>query len=422
MHRRKAGALWLAFLACALCAIPFHAARAHASLLSSTPSNGAHLATSPSQIRLLFSEELVASLSHFGLEGSDGRETKLDVYRDPHDVHALVGTVPSLPAGAYRLNWHVVSDDGHPVSGSVAFTVGDTAIAAAMPVPKPTAAQAMTDMEPTLGGAALIPAFLRGAALCVLLAVCGLLGFTAYSENGASSSQQRVIQWLSGAATLLLLAHFISWLVHVSPTTSLDSEFVIASLSEHVGANEFARLVLAALVAWAVLLANRPRWAFAFALAAVLAGGTIGHSAAIHPNIAIPMKAFHLVAVAFWIGGVLWLLLQDPDSVETALAASTVSNIALASISIVAISGVVQTVLFLNKPGDLIQSQYGITILAKVAGLLALASFGVYHRSCIRNQIPNTIFRKSLRRELIVMMLVVMIGGFLAYVPTPMRH
>lgn len=422
MRRRKAGALWLAFLTLVLCVTPFRSALAHASLLSSTPVNGARLSTSPRLIRLLFSEPLVASMSHFGLEGSSGQETKLNVFTDPHDVHALFASVATLPSGAYRLNWHVVSDDGHPVSGSIAFTVGDGDFASMMPLPKPRADQAMMDQEPTVTGAALIPAFLRGAALCVLLAVCGLLGFTAYSENGLSPSQERLIGWLAGGATLLLLAHFIAWLVHVSPTTSLDSEFVMASLSQRVGADEFVRLVLTALAAWAVLLARRPRWGFAFALAAVIAGGMIGHSAAIHPTIAIPMKAFHLVGVAFWIGGVLWLLMLDADSIDTALAASTVSNIALASISVVAVTGIVQTVLFLNKPADLVQSQYGITILAKVVGLLALAGFGVYHRSCIRNRTPNDVFRKSLRREVIVMMLVVMIGGFLAYVPTPMRR
>lgn len=412
---RKAGRVSLAFLAFVLLLAPSQAL-AHASLISSTPKNGEHVAAPPPSIRMLFSEPVVPAMSHLELIGSDGHELKLDVAGDPHEVKALIAMVPPINGGAYRVTWHIVSADGHPVSGSFAFEVGDSAIAP-LPAPKASAPEAMTDQEPMAGGAALTPAFLRGTALSLLLAMCGLLGFTAYSDNGASASQRRLINWLSISATVLSAAHITAWLVHVSPTTSLDADFVTASLSQRVGGSELVRLILTALATWALLLARRPRLGFAFALAAVLVGGMIGHPAAIHPAIAIPLKAFHLVGVAFWIGGILWLITGESSSIESA---NTVSSVALASCTLVGISGLVETFLFLNTPADLVRSAYGLTILAKLVGLTALCAFGLYHRSLIAKQSLDTPFRNSLRRELIVMILVVMIGGYLAYVPTPM--
>jgi len=412
---KKAGRISLAFFATAVMLAP-STARAHASLISSTPKNGEHVATAPPSIRMLFSEPVVPAMSHLELISADGHEMKLDVAGDPHEVKALIAMVPSIKGGAYRVTWHIVSADGHPVSGSFAFEVGDSAVAP-LPAPKASAPEAMTDQEPIAGGAALTPAFLRGAALSVLLAMCGLLGFTAYSEKGASDSQRRLINWLSVSATVLSIAHLTAWLVHVSPTTTLDADFVTASLSQRVGRSELIRLILTALAAWAILLARRPKLGFAFALAAVLSGGMIGHPAAIHPAIAIPLKAFHLVGVAFWIGGILWLITGESSSLESA---STVSSIALASIGLVALTGVVETFLFLNTPADLVSSVYGVTILAKIAGLVALGAFGFYHRGLIARRSLDGGFRNSLRRELIVMILVVMIGGYLAYVPTPM--
>jgi copper transport protein len=401
-----------------MCATPFQTARAHASVISTSPKDGEHLAASPAQVRILYSEPIVPAMSHFDLGSADGRDVKLPVIGDPHEVRALIAQLPQLAAGAYRITWHIVSADGHPVSGSFAFTVG-AADTAQLPPLSPSDPDAMMDQEPMGAGAALTPAFLRGAALSALLAMCGLLGFTAYSENGASPAQKKLIGWLSVSATVLLIVHLVAWLIHVSPTNSLDGEFVAASLTQRVGGDEMVRLLLSALATWALLLARREKLAFAFALAAVIAGGMIGHPAAIHPLIAIPMKAFHLVGVAFWLGGILWLITTKGELLE---AASTVSSIALASISVVAVTGIVQTILFLNTPSDLLSSAYGITIIAKFVGLVALAAFGAYHRTLIRKRLVDAPFRSSLRRELMVMIIVVMIGGYLAYVPTPMMR
>jgi copper transport protein len=350
------------------------------------------------------------------IRGRDGRETRLDVSADPHEVRAIYSILPVLTEGAYQVTWHIISADGHPVLGTMAFAVGSAAIT---PVAHIDGHMEMSDGEPMLAGAALTPAVLRGLALCALLSLCGLLGYAAY---GSSEPRQiRICSWLSAIATALLLVHLLVWLVHVSPENKLDQGIIEAALSREVGLNELLRLLFTALAMWAIVLARRLRLAFAFSLAAVIAGGAIGHSAAIDPIIAIPMKALHLVGVAFWTGGLIWLATADTSTDITA-AANTVSSVALGSILIVGATGIVQAFLFLTTWSDVVSSAYGVTLLGKFAGLVALAAFGAYHRYRLLPRLSANgvgTMNRSVRREIVVMMLVIMLGGFLAYVPTP---
>jgi putative copper export protein len=255
-----------------------------------------------------------------------------------------------------------------------------------------------------------------------LLALCGLLGFAGYSTS-RTKLQDKLCAWLSILATVLLVAHLVSWLIHVSPSNSLDDDIVAIALSRKVGLDELMRVILAALAAWSVLLARRFKLGFAFALAAVLAGGTIGHPAAIDPLVTVPSKALHLVGVAFWFGGLLWLATMDSSAEDTLSSAGIVSNVALISIVVVALTGAVQSFLFLSHWSEVYTSAYGLTLIGKVAGLFTLALFGAWHRwrlmpRAIATSDVNPL-KRSVRWEIAVMIAVVMLGGFLAYVPVP---
>ena len=60
---------------------------------------------------------------------------------------------------------------------------------------------------------------------------------------------------------------------------------------------------------------------------------------------------------------------------------------------------------------------------AKIVGLLILALFGAYHRTQLMPRLEAggdpVPLRRSVRKEIAIMILVVMLGGFLAYVPVP---
>ena len=100
------------------------AAQAHDQLISSSPADGEHLASAPTAVRLEFAAEVLTVGAAVVVADSGGEAW---VAGEPA-VDGPVVTVPlepDMPDGAYQIRWRVVSSDGHTISGTLAFTVGD---------------------------------------------------------------------------------------------------------------------------------------------------------------------------------------------------------------------------------------------------------------------------------------------------------
>jgi methionine-rich copper-binding protein CopC len=104
----------------ALLLSPGHA-RAHSELRGSEPAGGARLPSPPAEVVLRFNEAV--QLTAVTLRDAAGREMRMVLPRDttPRAVERL-GAPPLMP-GAWRLEWRAISADGHPVRGTVRFTV-----------------------------------------------------------------------------------------------------------------------------------------------------------------------------------------------------------------------------------------------------------------------------------------------------------
>jgi copper transport protein len=397
-------------------------AYAHAMLLSSEPMANAHLTTSPARVRLLFSEEIEPSLAQLTLVSGEGSITHLVVSGDPHDVHAVIAPVTALAAGAYRVVWRVVSADGHPVEGSIVFRVGDATQSAP---PVPAALDAPSTWGPAAIGAPLVPALLRGVALGSLMALAGLLFCMAWARADGEivqSGPARLARGLAFAAPVLLALNLGAWLLNATPDHSITSAATPALLASAVGGVEIWRTGLALLAFWALVLARRQRLGLCFAVAALIVSGASGHSAAMAPMWTEPARAMHLAAGGAWLGALLYLVMLDrSDAGSFAQAALRVSSIALAAAVVVTLSGVLQALFFLASPLDLFRSAYGAILLAKVAGLVILVAFGAYHRyrvmpRLVRDAASSGRFGATVRSEIVVMSVVVLLGGLLAYV------
>ena len=413
----------------------------HATLVSSEPTANSRLTASPPRVRLVYSEPVEGRLARVTLVPTTGAPIVLRAGADPRDVHAVIAVVDSLAPGSYRVEWRVVSADGHPVDGKFVFAVGDTTLGSPAPNPPATPAaepEPDQDLEPDVWGpeafgAPIVPAVLRGAALAALMATAGLLLCLAGAAPNAPQMRDRrvraLISVVAVAAPVLLGAHLVAWLINTSPEHELDASWVTSALGTTVGQIELARTALALLALWAWWLARRPRIALAFAAMALAVSGAAGHSAAIQPAWAVPAKAIHLLASAVWLGGLLWLAVRpvSDDIAVFATDAHRVSSRALTAVIAVAFTGVVQTRLFLPSWGDLVTSAYGWLALAKAAGFLALVAFGAYNRqrliprlaAAARSVTDVAVLRASVARELVVMALVILLGGLLAYVPPP---
>jgi len=412
----------------------------HATLLSSEPAAKSTLTTSPTRIRLVFSEEIEASLGRIRLVAPDGSVTTLKSAGDPHDVSALIAPIPSpLGAGVYRVEWRIVSEDGHPIDGTYRFTVATSSDTARAPVTATPSAPVVPQPEPataTADSAAMgtmvaefpvVTATLSALAIGTLTAFAGLLGLLITRRAPAPQPRAvRLARRLGLATAIIFPLHLVAWALALAPDHSLGGDAIGALLASGPGKVELARTALALLAAWALLLVRRERLALFIAILAILAGSATGHSAAIHPEWGIPSRALHLFAVAAWLGGLLWLVVLDRSDAPAAIGeAQRVSSLALAAVIVVAFTGVVQTRLFLPVWGDLVRSSYGLIVLAKVAGVGILVLFGAYHRFRVLPRLADAAvaegFPVSLRREIVVMSLLVLLGGLLAHLSPPMH-
>lgn len=106
-------------------------ASAHDQLISSTPGDGEQLATAPEDVVLTFSGNLIvldSSLSGAVVMVVD--ESGSDWVSGDLDVQANIVTAqlkPGMPIAGYQVRWQVISEDGHPISGVIPFTIGDAA-------------------------------------------------------------------------------------------------------------------------------------------------------------------------------------------------------------------------------------------------------------------------------------------------------
>jgi len=97
-------------------------ASAHDTLVSSDPEDGATLETSPEQITLDYSADVLDVSPVVRIAGKDGEVVaELDPKVDGSTVSAALDE--PLAAGDYEVRWRVVSSDGHPIEGTQTFTV-----------------------------------------------------------------------------------------------------------------------------------------------------------------------------------------------------------------------------------------------------------------------------------------------------------
>lgn len=104
-------------------------ASAHDQLVSSTPAAGEQLASAPENVSLTFSGELIVlDASMTGALVMVVDESGEDWVAGEVEVDGNVVTAQleaGMPVAGYQVRWQVVSEDGHPISGVIPFTVGD---------------------------------------------------------------------------------------------------------------------------------------------------------------------------------------------------------------------------------------------------------------------------------------------------------
>ena len=98
-------------------------AAAHSLLLESSPAPGAMLKAAPRELGLRFNNRIEKPLSKVRLLDSHGAAQTVTLTREGGAPDWLRAPLPPLAPGRWRVEWQVLSTDGHVVSGRFDFQI-----------------------------------------------------------------------------------------------------------------------------------------------------------------------------------------------------------------------------------------------------------------------------------------------------------
>ncbi|NBN65128.1 CopD family protein [Pannonibacter tanglangensis] len=381
-------------------------ALAHAQLQTASPQEASIVAEMPAELMLVFNEP-VSPLRLVWIS-PDGRQT--EVAARAHDNRLALDVPPAMrdQAGTHLVSWRVVSSDGHPVSGTLSFSLGS-------PSAPPTAAA-----QAAPGGSTAV--VLARAALTLTLAfgVAVLFGAALFSQSRSRSAM--VAAWLTFPAGLgLIAAHGLD--LNGGPLAALaDPALWRTALS-----TPLALTAGLAMAAAALALASGPSLAGAM-LALALAGGSFalsGHAAGAAPvALMAPAMALHATCALFWAGTLPVLFVRAGARTLTAGELARYSRLALPLVSALLVTGLVLAAVQLGSPERIFGSAYGALLgikLMLVSGLLVLA---LYNRFRLTPRLAaattpdagtgaGRVARRTIGSEiLIIAVILVLVAGF----------
>ncbi|MDH3298834.1 MAG: copper resistance protein CopC/CopD, partial [Gemmatimonadota bacterium] len=407
--------------------------RLHIELRSSVPAQGDTIRSRLDRMTLVFSGPVEPKLSSVRWIGLAGDTLSLRVTGTPDQSHVLETEAPPGENGAQKLVWRTVSADGHQAAGEVSFVMAApefAAPAAAEVVAVPDQPVREDEIRSVEFSTSRITA--RGIGMFCLLGFAGLLWFGPGTRILDELRPHRLASILGLGAILLLSVDLLLWMSNLRlPDAGLGETFS-AVLGTRSGAVEIWRVGLVGAAFLMFTGTGLVRLGSVTAMAAVVIGALGGHQATIRPLIALPANGLHLGAAAVWAGGLLLLaswpasaLVEDMETGWTfERIARRVSAAALLASCVILVTAIVQDLLYLPSLGALFTSGYGKLLLSKSVGFAALVFFGAYNRfrliPALHGGIGARPLQKSVRLEVIVIAVTVMVAVVLAQVPPPL--
>ncbi|MPZ28480.1 MAG: copper resistance protein CopC [Micromonosporaceae bacterium] len=371
-------------------------AAAHANLVGSEPANGTVLSDPPDQVVLSFSEPVRVIPDRIQVVGPDGQPA------GPGAEPSAAGTEVTIPLdespdnGTYLVSYRVISQDSHPVFGSVTYSVGAPSEVPALPAGESDTedplVKTLVSIDRYLGYAGVV--LLVGPALAL-----ALLWPSRLPRRGAVR-----LLW-TGVGLVAVSTVVAPWLQAAyttgEPLTGVGVADLREVLASPYGTAHIVRLGV--LVSVAVLLrpliAGRAGRVDLLLLAGLGLVGLGTWSFAGHP-IASPVPAVtvlagtvHLAAAAVWIGGLVMLagfLLRLADRRELSVILPEWSRWAALAVTVLLLAGLVQAVVEIGPPEAVFTTTYGRLLLAKLGLVAAVIAVASYSRRLVRRRLGES--------------------------------
>jgi copper transport protein len=393
------------------------AARAHASLLSSSPANDAVLVAAPTAFTLAFNEAVTPLVMRIiDQHGVAGQLSQIEQRGSNLVMMAPNGMLP----GAYVLSWRVISADGHPVGGSLTFWIG----ARSSPAPSVVDTESM---------AVRVAIWMTRLVIYVGLFVgAGGAFFLAWiGRNQPMRGARRVVAaaTLAGILGLLVSIGFQGLDALAAPLSALALS-AVWSTGAH-GSFGWSVLI-AGLSLFAGLLSLRLRRPLSrpMSAAALLGVGVAlsasGHAATADPRIVAMVAVIaHGTALAFWIGALVplaFVLCRGDEAIGPLKAFSFAAPFAVA---LLLASGLTLSVIQLQHLAALWTTDYGRVLIAKLSLVGLLLLLALWNRSVLTpgvlvgQALSQRRMRTSIAVEVVLIVAVLGVVGLWRFTPPP---
>jgi copper transport protein len=342
-------------------------ASAHASLVATDPSDGSVVAQAPKMVELRFNESVAPAVVN--LIDASGRK-RTDIAVKAVDQSILITLPENLPQGTEVVSYRVISQDGHPVGGSLIFSIG---AATGTPAEAPKQSDTLDGLIwltrigvylglfVGVGGVFFVGWIGRRRAATAVIAAALALGIVSAL---ASLGLQGIDALDLGLSDVWVFAVWKAALnTSLGPSLLVAIAAMAASLAALLVASSTVTCLLGALAIGGVGLS----------LAAT------GHAASASPQwLTRPTVFLHGICVAYWVGAFAPLIaMAAAPKPELLPALNRFSSVAVLVVGVLVLTGLVLAVVQLETVHALIETNYGLILSAKLAlvvGLLALAA------------------------------------------------
>ncbi len=372
-------------------------ASAHATLVSTDPAEGEVLAETPDVVTFTFDEPV--SLTDESIRVFDAAGEPVEADAASADEIVTADLPDALDDGTYVVTYRLVSADGHPVAGSLTFSIG--ALSETV-VPPAVGAEPTRTMKAAVG-------IVQGLGYLGLLLAAGLVVYQCWILGGVRVSESTHdlltrVQW--GATGLAILA----WAAAVPLAGAYQQGFALRGA---VGADAIDLslvgddLVVLGLVAVGMvlgLLAPRARdFATLGAALAVAAPSVVGHTRAFEPvSLLVATDVLHVAAGATWLGGLAGLMVTLPSLSGRARDASVVlarfSGVAASVLALLVVAGSLLGWRIIGSWSGLFGTTYGRLLLVKVGVVAVVAGIAAWNRYRLVPRARDSVGHAELQR------------------------
>ena len=394
----------------AVALVPARTASAHAELLSSDPPAGAQLVVAPDAVTLRFSESVTFVADSIRVIDAGGATIAgVGSPIHPDGGATASATLPPLADGGYVVAWSFVSADGHPASGAFTFVIGSG-----------LAPDASIVAGASLGGgndsAGVVLKVLRGLGYIGLMLSIGLWAFVLLVDRHAGAD--RILRALVASGGALVAASSLARVPAQASYTGLGWRTIV---EQDLGTAWIALALLGTVLALAPLDWERVAPSAQGVVLAALAGDAGvavaygGHGAVGRVHwLGLIATVVHVVAASVWVGGLVGLARRwsiGPADSRWVVAARF-STVAMAASVVVVVSGTVQSVRQLDTWSEATGTDFGKTLIVKIALVVALLAMAVTSRRSVSSQ--HRRLGRTVGTELAVTLLILGVTGFLA--------